>query len=107
MPFEKGNQLAKGIGRPALEYEQEQLQTMRKLLDKYLLVAGRILGDTEKEKDARKIQLLSSDMKAILNKLHASRQTQEHSGEINLPTPIYNGQSVQKHNGNEKDIPIK
>jgi hypothetical protein len=84
MPFQKGNQLAKGIGRPAMEIERSQLEEMSVLLGKYLKVAGNILEDKDTERDIKKIQLLGSDMRAILNKLHATKTETEVTGNLIL-----------------------
>jgi hypothetical protein len=86
MPFQKGV-VTPGSGRKGFEYEYNQLKTMKELLNKYLEVAQRILNDEDRPRDARKIQLLSSDMRAILNKLHASKTDVTSDGE-KLPTPL-------------------
>lgn len=74
MPFQEGNQLAKGEGRKGYEFEKEQLTAMREMLDKYLTIAARILDEEERPKDIKKIETLSGDMRKIMDKLHPSKQ---------------------------------
>lgn len=92
MPFEKGNQLAKNQGRKGYELEKEQLERMQRIYDKNLLLIEKI-QDSEiiDSKDRDKLILLQQVNLKIMDKLHASRQTQEHSGEISLPQPILGG----------------
>jgi len=74
MPFEQGNQLAKGHGRKGYEIEQEQLETMIKMLSKYLIVIDKILDDKAEDKDYTKLEKVGADMRKIFDKLHASRE---------------------------------
>ena len=95
MTFQEGK-IANPNGRPGYTFEKEQLNKMRELLNKYLEVAERILGDNEKPRDEKKIQVLSADMRKILDKLHASPQALKVDGEIRMP--IYLPSSLmQKH----------
>ena len=82
----KGN---KGGARKGYQYEEAQLKKMRRLLNKDLAIAERLQNSKELNvTDKEKLQILQARVLKYADKLHASRQTQEHSGEINLPTPI-------------------
>jgi len=72
MPFEKGNKLSPG--RRGYEIEYNRLKKMEKILDKYLVKVDRILEGEEKPRDAKIIQLLSADIRKIIDKLHVSKQ---------------------------------
>lgn len=100
MPFQEG-QIANPRGRPGYEFEKSQLEKMGALIEKYLQVAERILTDTEKPSDAKKIQLLSADMRKILDKLHASRSDFTSKGERLPPQIMF----VQSELMNKYDIP--
>jgi hypothetical protein len=62
--------------------------------------------------DEKKMQILQSRIMKIYDKLHATRQTQENSGQVNV-IPIYgnlskqSGDSVQGHDSDTQDIPIE
>lgn len=96
MPFEKGK-ATKGAGRKGYEIEQAQLEKMRAILNKYLVKVERILENKEKKTDARAVQLLSKDIRKILDKLHATKQETDVSIK-ELPQPILD---VHKNNSNK------
>ena len=85
MPFKPGEIHTEG-GRKGYEFERRQFTKMAELLEKYLEVAERILTDKEKPNDGRKVQLLSADMRKVLDKLHASKQETETT--IKLPQSL-------------------
>ena len=109
MPFnsESASKYGKMGGRPGYELEQAQLDKMRKILDKDLAIIER-LQDAEEISpvDREKLQISQSRVMKYLDKLHASRQTQEHSGEIILPQPIikvHTENALPTNNGNNQD----
>lgn len=85
--FQKGV-ATPGAGRPGYEFESRQLKQMRELLDKYLAVAERILNDQERANDHKKIQLLSADMRKVLDKLHPSKTESKEEKVVKLPKPL-------------------
>lgn len=90
MPFQEGNKLAEGHGRKGYEYEEEQLKEMRTSLTKYLALIQKVLDDKESEKDYTKIEKIGADMRKIMDKLHASKEKQEHTGDWQPIQIIFN-----------------
>ncbi len=86
MPFEKGNQLAKlakNPGRKVYELEQKQLDKMKRLLDKDLLIAEKFQNSKELSPlEEKKLQILQARILKYADKLHASKTDMELSGEI-------------------------
>lgn len=72
MPFEKGNKLSPG--RPTMDLEQEQLERMRKILDKDLKIIER-LQDSEgiNPVDREKLLISQARVSKYLDKLHVSK----------------------------------
>lgn len=83
MPFEKGNSLGKGQGRKGFDLEQEQLERMRKILNKDLKIIER-LQDSEiiNPVDEKKLVISQARVSKYLDKLHASKTEMDLSGEI-------------------------
>jgi hypothetical protein len=77
--------------------EQEQLELMRKLVSKDLKLVEKFYDGKAEEKDFKKLQVLQVRVSKYLDKLHASRQTQEHSGEI--PLVIQISKEIAEKNG--------
>ena len=83
MPFQKGNKL--GQGRQVYELEQEQLERMRKILDKDLKIIER-LQDAEEINpvDERKLAISQARVSKYLDKLHASKAEMDLTGETTI-----------------------
>lgn len=79
--FQKGNKL--GGGARTYILEQEQLEKMRKILNKDLKIIAR-LQDSKKISpiDEKKLAILQSRVSKYLDKLHASKTEMDISGEI-------------------------
>lgn len=73
MPFQKGNQLAKGHGRKGLQYEAEQNKMMIQVINEYLCIVLRILKTGGNNADYAKLTTVGADARKILDKLHASK----------------------------------
>lgn len=73
MPFEKGK-ATPGAGRPGYTLEQEQLERMRKILDKDLKIIER-LQDSEdiNPVDREKLLISQARVSKYLDKLHVSK----------------------------------
>jgi len=85
MPFQKGNKLG---GRKAYVLEQKQVKRMQKILDNDLKIMEELqMGEVDASKK-EKLILLQARVLKIMDKLHATKESHEHSGEISLPTPI-------------------
>ena len=82
MPFQKGNKLSPG-GKRTYTLEQEQLETMRRILNKDLKIIER-LQDSEDPSpiDEKKLAISQQRVSKYLDKLHASKQELDLSGEI-------------------------
>jgi len=83
MPAPKGNQFAKGNrggGRKGYEFEKEQLERMKKLLDGILTLAEKILKGKATRKQIEYYDKLMKLALKIMDKIHANRQHIE--GEI-------------------------
>lgn len=105
MAFEKGNQLGKnaGGGRKGYELEKEQLDKMRRILNKDLDFIERLQEGTIDDKALKAMQLAQARILKILDKLHASKTDVTTDGEKIEVIPIYGG--LSKHNLDAKDIP--
>lgn len=74
MPFETGNQLAKGQGRKGYEFEKETLERMQRVYNKDLTIIER-LQDQEviSPVDREKLQISQARVLKYADKLHASK----------------------------------
>lgn len=73
MPFEKGK-ATEGAGRKGYELEQEQLERMRKILNKDLEIVERIQGqEVINEVDKEKLLISQARISKYLDKLHVSK----------------------------------
>ena len=70
-------------GRKGYELEQAQLEKMRKILDKDLKIIER-LQDAEEINpvDEKKLAISQARISKYLDKLHATRESKEYSGDI-------------------------
>jgi hypothetical protein len=103
MPLDKNDPRLKKGGRKGYQYEEAQLKKMRRLLNKDLAIAEKLQNSKELDAtDKEKLQILQARVLKYADKLHASRQTQEHSGEIILPTPILKN-VIQRDNNPTKN----
>lgn len=83
MPFEKGNQWGKLGGRKTMELEREQLERMRKILNKDLKIIERLQDAKEiNPVDEKKLAISQSRVSKYLDKLHASKTDLDITGEI-------------------------
>ena len=82
MPFEKGNQLAKGYGRKGYEYEREHKEKMGRILSKDLEIVERIQIGKTKPKDKEKLAILKERVLKIMDKLHATKSEENIKAEI-------------------------
>lgn len=76
MPFQKGvgSKIYENVGRKGFELEQEQLEKMRKIVSKDLLVVEKIYDGKAKEIDFKRLQALQVRISKYLDKLHTNRQ---------------------------------
>ena len=74
MPFQQGK-ATEGAGRKGYEFEYQQLEKMRELLNKDLRLLDKLYAGKIKEKDLNKLQVAQARMLKILDKLHASKQS--------------------------------
>lgn len=81
MPFQKGNKLAKG-GPRTYVLEQAQLEKMRKIVGMDLNLVEKIYKGQGREDDFKKIQALQVRVSKYLDKLHATKEHTEISGNI-------------------------
>lgn len=83
MPLNPNNPKLKLGGRKGYEFEQAQLEKMRKILDKDLAIIER-LQDAEEinPTDERKLAISQARVSKYLDKLHASKETQEITGSL-------------------------
>lgn len=88
-------------GRKGYDLEKQQLDLMRKIVSRDLKVVEKIYNGKATEEDFKKLQALQTRVSKYLDKLHATRESQEHSGEINLPIPLLN--ALHNNNSNSKD----
>ena len=87
MPFEKGNKWGKLGGKRTYVLEEEQLQRMRRILDKDLKIIERIQDAEEiNPTDEKKLAISQARVSKYLDKLHASKNTLE--GEIEITKKI-------------------
>ncbi len=103
MPFQKGNQLAKGAGggRKGYEIENQELKTMTSLFRRYLTLAEKIESGraTTNQKDA--FERLKALVLKIMDKLHPNKEAMDITtlGK-ELPQPILSGiTNVHTNNG--------
>jgi len=96
MPFEKGNQLAKGEGRKGFEFEEEQLGKMRNIVSADLKILEKIYNGKATEKDFKKLVATQQRINKYLDKLHASKQESSHNiaGELKI---VISQESAKKH----------
>lgn len=75
MPFQKGNQLAKGYGRKGFEEEEKELKRMRAILDKSLILIEKMqTGKNVKPKEAMAFVDYRPVLMKIMDKIHPSKQ---------------------------------
>ena len=85
MPFQKGNKLGKGAGRKGFEIEEKQLDKMKRLLDRDLAIAERLQNSKELDPtEEKKLLILQSRILKYADKLHATKESHEHSGEVSF-----------------------
>lgn len=78
--FQPGNKLG---GRKAYTLEQEQVNKMRKLLDKDLAIAEKLQNGKELDPlDEKKLQILQSRILKFADKLHATKNEMDVNAEI-------------------------
>lgn len=97
MPWQKGHKPYPGAGRRVYEIEKKQLDKMKKLLDRDLAIAERLQNQKEiSPVDKEKLAILQARVLKYADKLHATKESHEHSGEVMLPTPILGGITQKK-----------
>lgn len=77
MSAPKGNQFAKGNkggGRKGYEYEKEQIDKMRDILNKVLVLAEKLADGTITQKERLAFLDLTKVAMKIMDKLHANQQ---------------------------------
>lgn len=84
MPFEKGNKLGKGQGRKGYEVEKAQLDKMSKIVGMDLNLVEKIYKGQGKEEDFKKIQALQVRVSKYLDKLHATKEHTEVTGNFQV-----------------------
>jgi len=88
MPFKENDDQTKEWGRKggearAFVFADGQLQKMQELLDKDLEIAKRIQEQEEiSPKDEKRLSLLQSRILKYADKLHATKTTNEHTGNL-------------------------
>lgn len=83
MTFVKGvgSKIYKNVGRKGFEWEQAQLEQMRKILGKDLKILERLQDENITPEDEKRLQLAQSRILKIMDKLHVSKtQTDITSG---------------------------
>lgn len=97
MPFEPGNKLSPG--RKGFELEQEQLEKMRRILDRDLAIMERLQEAEELNPvDEKKLAISQARVSKYLDKLHASKQSTDiTSGGESLVIQI--SEAIAKKNG--------
>ena len=93
MPFKPNDELtkkwAKMGARKGLMIEAAQQQEMTELFSRYLIIATKISeGGDLSERELKAYEKLEKLVLKAMDKIHASKESVKHSGEINLPTPI-------------------
>lgn len=91
MPAPKGNQYAKGNKggmRKGYEYEQEEIQQMRKHLHWLFAYIEAVRKGKATDKQHSAFQRLEKVLLKIMDKLHANKQQTEIIGELGLPFTI-------------------
>lgn len=75
MPFEKGNKLAVGAGggRQGYEYEQAQLNEMKKQMSVFMFLNEKIMAGEATKKQKEDYAVVAKTMNKILDKLHANK----------------------------------
>lgn len=94
-----------GGGRKGYEYEDAQMKMMKKNINWFLFYIESVRTGKNTEASDKKFKLLEKVLIKMMDKVHPNKNQMEHSGEIANPTPIYGGNSIPKHDSNEKDIP--
>lgn len=89
MPWEKGHKPHPNAGRKGYEIEKAQLDKMRRILNKDMAIAEKFQNSKELSPlEKEKLIILQARILKYADKLHASRTTQEHSGEVEIPISI-------------------
>ena len=83
MPFQKGNQLAKGRGRLDGATEQKLLARMTKLFSGYLTLAEKIKDGKANPQQEKAFESLKALVLKISDKLHATKTATDITDETN------------------------
>lgn len=106
MPFQKGEIHTDG-GRKGYEFERDQLQKMRGMLTKYLVLVEKVLDDKSNNQDYSKLITIGADMRKILDKLHASPQALKVDAEVKhilyLPSSLINKYGLPQSTGTDSE----
>jgi hypothetical protein len=83
MPLDPNNPQLKKGGRKGYEFEHDQLETMRRILNKDLKIIERLQDAKEIDPvDEKKLAISQARVSKYLDKLHASKTEMDVSGEI-------------------------
>ena len=81
MPFKKGDlktkEWAKQGGRKGYEFEKEQLEKMIKIVSCDIALLEKIYSNKATKKDLEKLKLTTSRVMKYLDKLHATKKSDE------------------------------
>ena len=97
--FKEGNQVSKGKGRKGYEYEQGQLDEMRKILNRALVMCGRIQLGEAGIKEAMAYENSIRMVLKIMDKLHPNKQEIKAELSGDLPFQIIEINKIPKDGG--------
>jgi hypothetical protein len=72
--FKEGNQASKGHGRKGYDYEKTQLEKMRKILNRALLLTEKVMSGKANYKEGMAYEGSIRMVLKIMDKLHANRE---------------------------------
>lgn len=83
MPLDKDNPQLKKGGRKGYEYEEAQLERMKRILNKDMAITEKLQNAKELSPlEEKKLQILQARVLKYADKLHASKTETELKGEI-------------------------
>lgn len=110
MPWQKGigGKIYANTGRKGYEYEKDQLERMKRLLNRYLTLSETVMDSTEKGIKVRKTQKeaherLQAFILKISDKLHANKNSIDLTGSIQIEEIKKNTERVKSIIAKYKD----
>ena len=105
MPFQKGHRLSvgnKGGGRKGYEFEKKQMEKMRKILNKALVLTEKILSNKATIKEAMAYENSLRMVLKIMDKIHANKKYLEADISGELPFKIVEIKREEEEKKEEK-----